>query len=348
MGTSGRAERRYDEQPLPLLAPMLAVTAPGLPADADRFGFEPKLDGFRGLAFVEGGRLRLRSRSGAPMHDWLPELAVLGQALPGRRLILDGEVVALAHGRPSFEALQQRMRTRRRPGAGAAPAMLLVFDLLWLDDELLTGQPYRRRRELLDQLELTGPICQTVPWLAGNGQAMLDVAVDQDLEGVLAKRLGSLYRPGRSRDWRKIYATRTITVVVGGIVVGRHGGVEALVVGVPHPAAGGRLRYAAHVDHGLSPADRHDLAGLLLARRSDHSPFLGRVPTAGWHRPPRPIVILRPEVSVQITHRGFSWGGERRKGLGLGVPVCDAVAHARFRAAVEWMKLRPDEAVPGR
>jgi bifunctional non-homologous end joining protein LigD len=88
------------------------------------------------------------------------------------------------------------MRTRRRLIPGSAPAGLLVFDLLWLDDELLTGRPYRQRRELLDQLGLAGPSCQTVPWVVGHGQAMLDAVVDQDLEGVLAKRLASPYRPG--------------------------------------------------------------------------------------------------------------------------------------------------------
>lgn len=312
MGTAGRAERRQDEQPLPLLSPMLAATAAGLPADPDRFAFEPKLDGFRSLAYVEHGQLRLRSRGGRPLHGRLPELAALGQALPGRRLILDGEIVALVNGKPSFEALQQRMRTRR-PEPGAAPALLCLFDLLWLDGTLLTGRPYRQRRELLDELDLTGPGCEIVPWVVGHGQVMLDAVVDQGLEGVLAKRLTSPYRPGvRSDDWRKVYATRVMTAVVGGVVVAGDGQVEALVVGVPHPAGGGRLRYAAHVDHGLSPTDRRELADLLLGLRTDDSPFLGQIPTAGWSRPPRPIVFVRPEVNVRIAHRGQEPSGRLR------------------------------------
>jgi len=188
MGTAGRAERQHGERPLPLLSPMLAATAADLPRNQDRFAFEPKLDGYRGIAYVEHGRLRLRSRRGSPMHEALPEVAPLARALPGRRLILDGEVVALAGGKPSFEALQRRMQARRPP-PGSAPALLFVFDLLWLDDTLLTGRPYRRRRELLDELGLDGPGYQTVPWLIGNGQAMLDAVADQGLEGVIAKRL---------------------------------------------------------------------------------------------------------------------------------------------------------------
>jgi bifunctional non-homologous end joining protein LigD len=313
MGTAGRAERQHGERPLPLLSPMLAVTSPGLPPNQDRFAFEPKLDGYRGIAYVEHGRLRLRSRGGSPLHEALPEVAPLARALPGRRLILDGEVVALANGKPSFEALQRRMQARRRPGPETAPALLFVFDLLWLDDAPLTGRPYRQRRELLDELGLDGPGYQTVPWLVGSGEAMLDAVADQGLEGVIAKRLASPYRPGsRSNDWRKVYATRTMTAVVGGVVLAPDGGVEALVVGVPHPAGGGRLRYAAHVDHGMSPADRHDLADLLLPQRTDASPFLGEVPAAGWNRPPRPIAFVRPEVAVQIAHRGQEPSGRLR------------------------------------
>ena len=90
------------------------------------------------------------------------------------------------------------------------------------------------------------------------------------------------------------------------------GCVEALVVGVPHPAGGGRLRYAAHVDHGMSPADRRALADLLLPVRTERSPFLGEVPAAGWNRPPRPIVFVRPEVAVQIAHRGQEPSGRLR------------------------------------
>lgn len=115
---------RPEQPPLPLLAPMLAVTAPSVPADQHTWSFEPKFDGFRGQLLLDRGQVRLRSRTGKPM-TWLPELNILGQAFPHRRLIFDGELVAVVDGRPSIAALQQRMRLRR-PTATSAPVLMAV------------------------------------------------------------------------------------------------------------------------------------------------------------------------------------------------------------------------------
>lgn len=183
------------QPPLPLLDPMLAVTVPSLPSDQDRWAFEAKLDGFRATCLIDHGQVRVRSRTGKPMHPWLPELTAVRHALPGRRLILDGELVALVDGRPSIAALQQRMRTRR-PTTTGVPVLMAVFDLLFVDDELLIRRPYRQRRTLLENLELPSSAFQVIPAAAGAGQAMLAAVRQQDLEGVVAKRLGSPYRPG--------------------------------------------------------------------------------------------------------------------------------------------------------
>jgi bifunctional non-homologous end joining protein LigD len=144
------------------LRPMQPTAARELPADQGAWAFEPKWDGYRALGHVVAGGLALPSRNGVEMAGWFPELGGLAGALGGRAAVLDGEVVAFDdRGRPSFEALQQRMagRAGRRRGA---PVTYLVFDLLWLDGRLLTGLPYTERRRLLDDLEVAGGAWQTV------------------------------------------------------------------------------------------------------------------------------------------------------------------------------------------
>ncbi|HET9556983.1 MAG TPA: hypothetical protein VFS70_07580 [Actinomycetota bacterium] len=174
---------------------------------------------------VPGARARgrrglvLRSRNGVDMAGWFPELAGLAGALGDHAGVLDGEVVAFdGDGRPSFGALQGRMANRagRRRGPGVT---YLVFDLLWLDGRLLTGLPYTERRRLLEELEVAGPAWQTVASFAGAGSALLEATREQGLEGVVAKRLQSIYLPGRrTRNWLKTKHYQRETFLVGGFV----------------------------------------------------------------------------------------------------------------------------------
>lgn len=235
---------------------MHPTAARELPADQGAWAFEPKWDGYRALGHVVGGGLALRSRNGVDMAGWFPELGGLAGALGEHAGVLDGEVVAFdAEGRPSFEALQQRMASRvgRRRGAAVT---YLVFDLLWLDGRLLTGLPYAERRRLLEELEVAGPAWQTVGSFPGTGTALLAATREQGLEGVVAKRLQSTYLPGRrARSWLKTKHYQRETFLVGGFVPDRDQ-VRSLLVGLPDPARPGRLRFAGRVDHGLAPTTR--------------------------------------------------------------------------------------------
>lgn len=293
--------------PLPLLAPMLATTAAGLPSDQDRWAFEAKLDGFRAVAYLDRGRLEVRSRAGKPMHPWAPELAAVAQALPARRLILDGELVALVDGKPSMEALQQRQRSRQ---SGGVPLLLAVFDLLYLDGELLTALPYHQRRGLLEALDLPGEAAQLVPAVVGDGDAMRAAVTAQDLEGVLAKRLEGRYQPGkRSRDWLKILNRRRARVLVGGWVPAARGGLAALLVGDPDPA--GRLRFVGRVD--LSGRARRQFAEVLAPLEIPHRPFTGPVGAGGWGRDPGPPPHwVQPALAVEVDHLGREPSGRLR------------------------------------
>lgn len=213
---------------------------------------------------LDRGQVRLRSRTGKPI-TWLPELTTLGQALPHRRLILDGELVALVDGRPSIAALQQRMRLRR-PTATSAPALMAVFDLLYLDEDLLIGRAYQQRRALLEHLALPAGAFQVVPAVAGAGEAMLAAVFQQDLEGVLAKRLDSPYQPRvRSHAWRKILARRRLPLLIGGFIP-TAAGVGGLLVGEPDPprkraaAVPGEDRPWVHPTHPDAPGRDPDPA----------------------------------------------------------------------------------------
>jgi bifunctional non-homologous end joining protein LigD len=308
---------------------MHPTAARALPPDQARWAFEAKWDGYRALAHVAAGQVRLRSRHGVDMTGWFPELAGLPPALEGHAAVLDGEVVALdADGRPDFEALQRRMGARARVRRGR-PVAYLFFDLLWLDGRLLCPAPYAERRRLLDELGVAGPAWQPVASFPGEGTALLAATRAQGLEGVVAKRLDSPYLPGRrSRLWLKVKHYQREEFVVGGFVPapGRPGGppvaVAALLVGTPDPARPGRLRFAGRVDHGMVPATRRRLAERLAAMVVRDSPFVedpaalagGRWRRARGEEPPP--VFVRPELTVEVTFLGWEAGRLRHATLG--------------------------------
>jgi bifunctional non-homologous end joining protein LigD len=301
--------------PLPQgLRPMLAVTATALPADPAAWAAEVKWDGYRALCLRDDDRLRLLSRRGTDMVPWFGELGGLHHALDGHQVVLDGEVVALGpDGRPAFELLQQRMRrrptTHRRRPPEATPVVYLVFDVLWLDGRLVTGLPLVERRGLLEGLALAGPCWQSTSLFPGQAAELLQASRQQDLEGVVVKRLASPYRPGRrSADWRKLLNYHHDTFVVGGYVPGP-GGVAALLVGDPDPQSG-RLRFVGRVDHGLLAPTRRRLAELLAGSTTPTSPFQRPLPAAGrWGQGPEPaVVFVTPKLTVRVRHLGWEAG----------------------------------------
>ncbi len=203
--------RKLDVTPIPdeveVPLPMLA-TAGELPAadEEGAWGYEFKWDGVRAIARVRGGRLELSSRKGTDITVRYPELGRLPGPLSTADAVLDGEVVALDDaGRPDFETLQNRMH-RTGPEvprmAAAKPVTYLVFDLLAWNGEELLDRPYAERRERLDALGLSAHRWVTTPWFRGGGAGVHAASVENHLEGVVAKRLDSPYRPGvRSPDF---------------------------------------------------------------------------------------------------------------------------------------------------
>ncbi|MFI9169446.1 ATP-dependent DNA ligase [Streptomyces lincolnensis] len=281
---------------LPLIPPMLATpgTLPPLPQDA-RWAYETKQDGQRVVLYAAGdGSLVLRARSGEVVTGAYPELLPLGTALGATPAVLDGEVLAPdEQGRADFQLLQSRMGLVQAPGRAARraaelPVHLVLFDVLHLGRHSLLRLPYVRRRALLEELALTGPRWSTPAALVGHGEQALRATREHGLEGLVCKRLDSVYEPGvRSRAWIKIRNMRSEDVVVGGWLPGKGrltGLPGAVLVG---QRAAGRLRYVGGVGTGWSEAERHRLAALLAAVESDVCPFdpVPPAPGARWVLP---------------------------------------------------------------
>jgi bifunctional non-homologous end joining protein LigD len=189
-------------------APMHATRAERLPADDDAWGFEMTWDGVRAGAYVAGGQLRLRSGEGTDLIASYPELRPLAEELAPIECVLDGEIVAFDNGRVSRTALKPRIDATDAAGrrlAARIPIQFLVYDLLWLDGKHTVELSYENRRELLAELDLSGPHWQTPPHFTGGGSFALRASREQGLPGVTAKRLDSPYQPGRrSRGWLTI------------------------------------------------------------------------------------------------------------------------------------------------
>ena len=256
---------------------MRAVAVDRLPPDDPRWGYEVKWDGVRALAYVEGGRARLQSRTMKDITDRYPELALLGRDLDG--VVLDGEVVALDEsGRPRFERLQQRINVT--PGVPVArraaeiPVSYVAFDLLHHGGRSLLDAPYAERRELLAGLPMPEEVARAPRHHVGQGAALLEASRARGLEGLEAKRLDSPYLPGRrSRLWLKVKNFRRQELVIGGWLPGsggRAGGLGALLVG--HYGRGG-LRYAGRVGTGFTEAELARLRERLRALARESSPF---------------------------------------------------------------------------
>jgi bifunctional non-homologous end joining protein LigD len=277
-------------------APMLATAGP-LP-DGPGWSYEFKWDGVRALATVRHGRLRLNARSGADVTLAYPELEPLGGLLDDA--VLDGEIVAMDHaGRPSFTTLAERMHVREPVRAArlaaTTPVTYLIFDLLRLDGADVTGQPYRRRRAALEELGLAGERW-LVPPRFDDWAATLAASQENGLEGVVAKRLDSPYRPGaRTADWVKYKLEETEEFVVGGWRPGART-IGALLVGLP--TTGGRLDFVGRVGGGISAASERALLAVLRPRVVPSSPFsavLAREDSkdAQW---------VRPEIVVEVKY----------------------------------------------
>jgi bifunctional non-homologous end joining protein LigD len=275
---------------------MKAVSATRLPDDEQAWAYEVKWDGYRLLAFVRDGTVRLQSSNLIDVTAKYPELGGLAASVHADRAVLDGEIVAIGEdGRPSFGLLQRH----------EVPVRYVVFDVLQVDGQDTTGLPYEQRRELLSKLLEPGPFWRMAEADIGDGQALYDATAALGLEGIIAKRLGSTYQPGRrSAAWRKIKHRRRQEVVIGGWSTGegnRTGTFGALLVGVYD---GDELHFCGSVGTGFDQRTLEELRVVLKGREIDACPFVETpaeiAARSVWRTSVKAAHWVRPELVCEV------------------------------------------------
>ncbi|GAB4245717.1 MAG: DNA ligase D [Thermoleophilia bacterium] len=294
------------------LKPQLAVLVEQVPG-GEGWLHEMKLDGYRVVSHLEGGRVRMLSRNGG---DWTTRYAPIAEeltALGVASAVVDGEVaVQLSDGTTSFQALQQDL------GEGRTDRLLyFVFDLPYLAGYDLTGAAIQDRKELLRRLvERAGRETRLrfSDHIQGDGPTVLEQACSFGLEGILSKKKGSPYRPGaRSPDWLKAKCHQRQEFVVGGYTAwaGGEDGIGALLLGVWEPEG---LRYVGKVGTGFTEKQRRELAKRLAVLRTEGSPF-----AAGRERVSGDVRWVRPELVVEVAFGQWTADGEIRHSSFQGV-----------------------------
>ncbi|HEY8739369.1 MAG TPA: non-homologous end-joining DNA ligase [Candidatus Dormibacteraeota bacterium] len=301
------------------VAPMLATPLKEA-FDNPKWSYEIKLDGFRTLALVRDGRVKLLSRRGVDATRQFPELAQLGVLVRSGDAVLDGEVVALdEEGRPSFGLLQERTgwkggRSSTSPHP-AIPILYYCFDILHDDGRSLLDVPLRERRRLLGARLLDGPSVRLLDTFSGDdGKLLFEAVRQQGQEGVLAKRLDSPYQPGkRSRDWVKIKAVRTQSCVVVGYTPPQGGRKHFGSLGVA-VLLRGRLTYAGQVGSGF---DERTLAAI-VADLAPLSPG-GRTEVAHAEVAPRDVAWVASRLVCEVKYTEWTREGVLRHPTFLGM-----------------------------
>lgn len=285
------------------------LATPGTLPIGPEWCYEVKWDGMRLLADVSSDRLRLSSRTGRDMTAHFPELAEL--ATVAADALLDGEVVLLDDGAPSFTALADRFH--RAPTAAevaARPAVYMAFDLLRLYGVSLLDRPLSQRRATLERLELGELARVRLSPVYEDGAALLAATSQQGLEGVVAKRRDSVYRPGqRGPSWIKVAHRQSQDCLVGGWRPERThpSRIGGLLLGVPDGE--GALRFAGRVGSGVAgDATQRALRDRLNGLALEESPFaepLPRMDAAGarW---------CTPRLVVEVSHTGWTEGHRLR------------------------------------
>jgi ATP-dependent DNA ligase len=285
----------------PPLLPQLARSRETLP-DGDGWSYEPKYDGFRAIAYVDGGEVTLHSRNAKPLNRYFPELS-----FPNGRYVLDGEIIiGDPEGGQDFDALSQRIHpaeSRIRMLAEQTPAVFMAFDLLAHDSKKLLELPFADRRAALAKLVANPVVLTPATRVAAEAEPWL-----QDAEGVIAKELDAPYRPGERKGMVKVKRVRTIDCVVMGWRPGKEDGtVGSLILGLYDD---GKLRPVGHTS-GFKAKEKRELVGKLGPYETGER---GRGDPSRWKAGEElEWISLRPELVVEIRFDHTS-GGRIRHG----------------------------------
>ncbi len=288
--------------------PMLAESV-DQPFDGAEWLFEIKWDGYRAVAFIDEGKVRLVSRNQNDLTPRYPELKDLPKFLHARNAILDGEVVALdEEGRASFSLMQQR--TGFRPGGRRAaekadvPVLYYAFDLLYLDGYDWRRMPLEERKAKLASLLVTGNAVRYSDHYPKQGKALFEMAQKKGLEGILAKKRRSVYEERRSREWLKIKIKHRLEGVIGGFTApeGSRAHFGSVVLGLYDNKQ--RLIHVGQAGSGFDQRLLDEVWKLLKKIETKKKPFYGEVEAL------RQVSWVKPELVAEIEFAEWTKGSD--------------------------------------
>lgn len=306
----GKEEPSITNHYEPMLAKLCAK-----PFDSEQYIYEPKLDGIRCIAYVDGSMVTLINRSGNDVTSKFPDIKVRLQK-PFTSAVLDGELVCFDEDcRPDFQLMQTRMNRKHHIHAAMEenPAVLVTFDIMERDSESLIKKPLVFRKQALSEtVELTQSVRVNV-YQVGGGLVLLDRLTQKGWEGVMAKAISGKYHPGaRGPEWLKMKARKYADVIVGGVTVGfgkREGSFGALMVG---KAAEEGLIYMGEVGTGFSDEDLAFLTEALELIKADDHPFTTEPPGI-------PMVYVEPRLVIKVSYLELTSSGIMRHASYEGV-----------------------------
>jgi bifunctional non-homologous end joining protein LigD len=301
-----------------VIHPMLA-TSIDEPFDGPDWVFEIKWDGYRAIAFIEDGKVRLVSRNQNELTPRYPELKDLAKFIKAKTAILDGEVVALdEQGRASFDLMQQR--TGFRPGGRGVtdadvPILYYAFDLLYLDGYDLRKIPLEKRKKKLATLIIAGDALRYSDHYENQGKALFEIAREKGLEGILAKKRDGIYQERRSTEWLKIKIRHRIECVIGGYTEpeGSRAHFGSIVLGLYDKQ--GRFIHVGQAGSGFNQKSLDEIWKMLQKRETKQNPFYGEVETL------RKVFWIKPELVAEIEYAEWTEGASGGSGPKLRAPV---------------------------
>jgi bifunctional non-homologous end joining protein LigD len=341
-GLAGAEERPMAK----LIHPMLATNA-AKAFDNPDWLFEIKWDGYRAVAFIEGGQVRLVSRSQNDLTKQFSELGTLPEFITAERAILDGEIVALdEEGRPSFSLMQQRTGFRpgksRLPRREGVPVIYYAFDLLYLDGYDLRRVGLEQRKQLLQDVikkdtnkkdaTSAGRVIQFSDHYPEKGLALFDAAKQRGLEGIVAKKRNGRYEEKRTNDWLKIKITQRQECVIGGYTdpEGSRESFGALVLGLYDKKK--HLIHVGQVGTGFDQNALKEIYARLQPLKTKQNPFYGEI--GGLKK----VQFVRPEIVAEIkfaewTHETDEGGMKLRAPVFMGLRFDKSAEECRLEDA---------------
>ncbi len=333
-----KAPAGAEAKPMPTVVHPMLATPVAKAFDNPDWLFEIKWDGYRAVAFIEDGRLRLVSRNQNELTAQFPELGALPKFIKAERAILDGEIVALdEEGRPSFSLMQQRTgfqrgkrRLLRREGV---PVIYYAFDLLYLDGLDLRRVPLEQRKQLLQDRIKAGDLLHFSDHYAEKGLDLLKAAGQRGLEGIVAKKRKSIYVEKRSNDWLKIKITQRQECVIGGYTdpEGSREYFGALALGLYDKK--NRLVHVGQVGSGFDQKALKEIYGRMQPLQTKKSPFYGEIGEL------KTAHFVRPELVAEIkysewTHETEEGGMKLRAPVFMGLRFDKSAEECRLEEAV--------------